>query len=149
MYLPCWASGVLFLRRLNVHNMYNIYLLTFGLKSWVCLGIQGHTPAAAHVHENLNNTRNANLKFWGCFSLFSQPFFWPSVDQFHWLIQLPVCLDWPRDELAVSTALPDWPRWRQLLKDRTGDQRGVNGSLKKFSKKTRPMSRIQPDAPLF
>ena len=44
------ASGVLFLRRLNVHNMYNIYLLTFGLKSWVCLGIQGHTPSAAPAY---------------------------------------------------------------------------------------------------
>jgi len=39
-----------------------------------------------------------------------------------------------------------------FLKDRRpdrGGERGLNGSLFKFSKRTRPMSRIQPDAPLF
>jgi len=48
----------MFLHVLKIHDTYKyVYILIFDLKSWVCQGIQGNTPAAAHVYNMLKSWR--------------------------------------------------------------------------------------------
>ena len=56
--LPLWAAGngcsigptrECNKIRINLCISVYLYILILSPKSWVCLGIQGHTPAAAHV----------------------------------------------------------------------------------------------------
>ena len=51
----------------NEENIYIYeYMLTFSPESWVCLGIQGHTPGAAPAYEPRKHTQKSKLVLSAC-----------------------------------------------------------------------------------
>jgi hypothetical protein len=61
-----------------------------------------------------------------------------------------VVLAWSDDDDGYHlTILLFAQKWYTVLKDRRGDQRGVNGSQSKFLTGIWPMSQNQPDVPLY